>query len=207
METRFLIVRHPETTANATGRYVGRGDAPYTELGSKQVGLLASEITSCKPDRIFSSPLRRAREVAEAAASALGLELTLDERLTELDFGQAEGYTHDEIEAMGLTFDFHSMDAPVAPGGESRRDIYLRSQSFAEEQKQLGGIAAIVTHGGVFRSMLADLLHLPMDSIWSFDIRPAQIAELRMFDGRGTLMTFRRPRGEDVAVPPDEPRE
>lgn len=196
--TRFLIVRHPETLANTTGRYVGRGDAPYTALGAQQAELLVSEVVSWRPERVVSSPLRRTREVAEAAARQLDLAPVIDERLTELDFGRAEGMTLVEVTAAGLEFDFERADAPVAPGGESRQDIYLRSVAFALEQTQAGGTLAVITHGGVFRSLLVHLLGLSLEAIWCFDIRPAQIAEVHLVDGHGSLVAFRRPDAEHV---------
>ncbi len=200
MEIRFLLMRHPETSANATGRYVGRGDAPYTDVGRIQSNLLVAELADWRPERLYSSPLRRTREVVDRAAESLGLAPSVDERLNELDFGDAEGLTLDEVKAAGMAFDFHSAEAPVAPGGESRLDIYRRSVDFAAEQETVGGRLAIVTHGGVFRSLLVHLLGLPMEAIWSFDIRPAQIAEVRRFDSHGALVSFRRPEGEAAAV-------
>ena len=197
-ETRFLIVRHPETTANTTGRYVGRGDAPYTPLGESQAPLLSAEIVAWRPDRLCSSPLRRTKDVAVPAAEKLDCDVQIDDRLTELDFGQAEGLTLSEISAAGVVFDFESPVAPVAPGGESRTDIYRRSEAFALEHERLGGRVAVVTHGGVFRSLLVRLLGLELDDIWSFDIKPGQIAEVRLVNGHGALVSFRRPSGEDA---------
>lgn len=196
MDTRFLVVRHPQTEANVDGRFVGRGDTPYTELGVIQRSLLSAEIAGWMPDRILSSPIRRACEVAVEAAVRMGTTAALDPRLTELDFGVAEGLTHAELQGRGISFDFKSEYAPVAPGGESREDIYRRSASIAAEQLALGGRVAIVTHGGVFRSMLIDLLGLPLSAIWSFDIQPAQMAEVVHFGDRGMLQSFRRPAGE-----------
>lgn len=205
METRFFIVRHPETAANVTGRYIGRGDAPYSDLGSRQVGLLVAEIARWAPERLYSSPLRRAHEVGTLAAESTGVALRVDERLNELDFGDAEGHTLEEVRAAGLAFDFHSADKPVAPRGESRLAIFERSAQFAEEQEAVGGSVAIVTHGGVFRSLLVHLLGLPLEAIWSFDIRPAQVAEVCRIEGHGRLVTFRRPEGESARVLPEQP--
>jgi probable phosphoglycerate mutase len=205
MRTRFFIVRHPETTANADGRYIGRGDAPYTELGLEQARLLSDEIVSARPDRVVASPLRRTRDVGLSAAQELSMRLGIDERLTELDFGEVEGLTLAEVRASLIAFDFHNADAPVAPGGESRSDIFRRSAQFAKEQIDLGGRVAVVTHGGVFRSLVVFLLDLPLDAIWAFDIRPAQICEILVVEDRGIMVSFRRPLGESVIVSPDEP--
>jgi broad specificity phosphatase PhoE len=198
MRSRLLIVRHPQTEANVNGRFVGRGDTPYTELGELQRELLAAEIASFGPDRIVASPVRRTREVAESAADVLGLEPAYDELITELDFGAAEGLTYAELCERGIQFDFKREDAPVAPGGESRLEIFRRSAAVADREVRAGGRVAIVTHGGVFRSMVVYLLGLPLSAIWSFDIQPAQLAEVLVGEDHALLVAFRRPEGERV---------
>ena len=198
MNSRILIVRHPQTEANVDGRFVGRGDTPYTDLGSLQRELLVAEIVAYAPDRVISSPIRRAREVAESAALILGFEPAFDERATELDFGHAEGFTYAELCEQGIEFDFRREDTPVAPGGESRLDIMRRSAEVADEAVRGGGSVAIVTHGGVFRSMIVHLLGLPFGAIWSFDIQPAQLAEIAVRDDHALMTAFRRPAGERI---------
>lgn len=188
--TEVLIVRHPETRANTEGRFVGRGDSPLTERGVTQVGLLAGRITDFAPDTVWSSPLARAFVVAEKAARAGGVALNVDERLLELDFGQAEGLTWPQIEAAGLAFDYHSADRPVAPGGESRADIEARSAAFAEDLLALGGRHAVCTHGGVFRAMLVHLLGLGRSDIWAFHIRNGAVAHVTFDDGHGMIEEF-----------------
>jgi len=190
METRFLLVRHPETEANVDGRQVGRGDTPYTPRGVRQRELLATRIAVWEPDVIVSSPLRRALEVAEEARVRCAANLILDARLTELDFGVAEGLTYEEIAARDIMFDFRSVDLPVCEGGESRRSIYVRSAAVVSDQSSRAERVAIVSHGGVFRSLLAHLVGLPIDFIWSFDIRPAAVCEIRVIDGFGLLHEF-----------------
>lgn len=190
-DCRILIVRHPETEANTTGRFVGRGDSPYTELGRVQARRLPEEIAAFEADRVWSSPLRRAVEVARDASDRFSVELVVDERLSELDFGEAEGMTWEEIAEAGLRFDYRSMDEPVAPGGESRAAIAARSAEIADEIVSAGGRQAIVTHGGVMRSMLIHLLGLGSNDIWAFHLRNAQIAEIHVIEGHGMLEEFR----------------
>lgn len=174
----ILIARHPETEANVAGRWVGRGNAPFTPLGELQVDAIAAEIVRFEPDVIWSSPLDRARIPASRAAELLGTSHVTDDRLSELDFGAAEGLTFSEAEERGIAFDFKSQDVPVAAGGESRRDILSRCARVLEAALAESDRIAVVTHGGVFRSALVHLLELPMDAIWAFHIRNAGIAEL-----------------------------
>lgn len=193
----ILLVRHPETLANIDGRFVGRGDSAYTPRGEVQIMLLARRIAAFEPDVLLSSPLRRTRRVAEAAFQLMSEEsldtgeIIFDERLTELDFGDAEGLTWEETQERGIAFEFKRWEAPVAAGGESRRDIFERTAAVLDEALAGDGRRiAIVTHGGVFRSALPHLLGLPNDAIWHFDIRNGSVAECRMVDGHGLLVEF-----------------
>ncbi|MDA3935367.1 MAG: histidine phosphatase family protein [Actinomycetota bacterium] len=189
-ERRILLVRHPETEANVDGRFVGRGDAPYTARGERQAMLSVDEIVGFQPDEIWSSPLHRAHHVAENASAKLGVPHVVDERLNELDFGQAEGLTYQQTQDRGIEFQFGAQDAPVAPGGESRADILVRSGAAVDAASSAAMRVAIVTHGGVFRSAVVHLLGLPIDAIWSFDIRNAQCALFRIVDGHTMLERF-----------------
>lgn len=192
IETNILIVRHPETEANVTTRFVGRGDSPYTAEGCAQAARLPVEIQAFAPDRIWSSPLRRAFEVASAAAETTGVELVVDERLVELDFGLAEGMTWEEITEAGLKFDYRALETPVAPDGESRGDIERRSAAVAHAILEIGGNHVVVTHGGVMRAMLVHLLGLTDRAIWTFHLHNAQLAHVRVVDGHGMLEEFRQ---------------
>lgn len=190
IEARILLVRHPETEANVDGRFVGRGDSPFTSEGREQLARLPLCIARFEPDSVWSSPLYRARQVAERAAGSLGLEVCFDERLLELDFGEAEGMTVEEIEAEGMAFNYRDSESPVAPGGESRDDIARRAASFCDEVCAKPGRYAVVTHGGVFRASLVHLLGLHRDGIWAFHVHNAQLATVRVIDGHGILEEY-----------------
>lgn len=187
----FLIVRHPETLANVEGRFVGRGESPYTERGRRQVGLLAERIAAFRPEAVWSSPLARAHDVAVAAAAACGVTVTVDDRLSELDFGRAEGLTWPEIERAGLAFDYESVDRPVAPGGESRAQIEARVAAFTDDLVAAAGRHAVCTHGGVFRAMVVHLLGLRTSDIWAFHIRNGAVAHVSVTEGHGMIEEFR----------------
>lgn len=191
-ETHILLVRHPETEANVSGRFVGRGSTPFTAVGRKQLRRVPGKIASFRPDAIWTSPLERALRLAVAGATKAGCPLTVDERLVELDFGQAEGLTYDEVLAAGIPFDYQNAEAPVAPGGESRSHIQRRSAEFLGQLLEGGGRHVIVTHGGVFRASLVHLLGLASSDIWAFHIRNAQMAHVHAGDGYGVLEEYRQ---------------
>lgn len=189
-ETHILLARHPETEANVTGRFVGRGDSPFTERGAEQLQRVSGRIAQFAPGLIWTSPLSRALNLAEAASTLSAAPIRVDDRLVELDFGEAEGLTWEEIERRGLSFDYRSLTDPVTSGGESRRDIEVRSAAVANELLEIGGSHAVCTHGGVFRAMLVHLLALSRTDIWAFHIHNGSVAEVRIVDGHGMLEEF-----------------
>lgn len=191
-ECHILLVRHPETEANVSGRYVGRGDSAFTTEGKRQMRRLPAKVAAFKPDAIWSSPLQRANVLARAAGRVTGIEVREDARLVELDFGDAEGMTFDEISVAGMLFNYRDLDTPVAPNGESRGDIMRRTSAFFDDLLLLEGRHAIVTHGGVFRAGLVHLLGLDVKDIWAFHIHNAQLAYVRVTEGHGMLEEYRR---------------
>jgi broad specificity phosphatase PhoE len=90
-EIDILLVRHPETEANINGRLVGRGDSPYTHEGHRQLARVPRKIVAFAPDTVWTSPQERAARLARRAARLARVPVETDERLSELDFGEAEG--------------------------------------------------------------------------------------------------------------------
>jgi glucosyl-3-phosphoglycerate phosphatase len=191
-ETKLLMVRHPETEANVTGRFVGRGDSPYTDTGRIQARRLAEKVARFAPEAIYASPLRRALTVGRRAALKAGVALHVDPRLAELDFGEAEGLTWEEIADIGIEFNYRSAATPVAPGGESRDELLARVGSLMDELDARGGRFAIVAHAGVIRAILAHVLGLSTEQMWLFHMVNAQLVTVRIVDGHGMLEDYRQ---------------
>lgn len=189
-ETHILLVRHPETLANVDGRFVGRGDVSFTACGQRQLRRIPAKVAAFRPDTVLSSPLRRARVLAERIRRRTGVDLRIDDRLMELDFGDAEGMTYEQITAAGMVFDYRNLHAPVAPGGESRAQIEARAAAVCDELVSTSGRYAIVTHGGVFRASLIHVLGLDSTDVWAFHIRNGQLAYVRVVDGHGMLEEY-----------------
>jgi broad specificity phosphatase PhoE len=186
----FLLVRHPETQANVDVRFVGRGDSPYTAEGRRQLERITRTIARFGPDVIWSSPLTRALTLAEEAAALSSARLAVDRRLMEIDFGEVEGMTYDEIVASGNYLNYKDQEAPVSPGGESRGAVEARAAAVCEAALAAGGRHCLVTHGGVFRASLVHLLGLASTDIWAFHVHNGQLAYVSVVDGHGVLEKF-----------------
>jgi alpha-ribazole phosphatase len=189
-DTDILIVRHPETEANVNGRFVGQGESSFTAVGRIQARRLPRKIARFEPEAVWTSPLLRARVVAERAARITGAPLHVDQRLIELDFGVAHALTFEEIAEANIPFNYRSAEDPVAPGGESRNDLERRVASLVDEVHDAGGRHAFVCHAGVMRAALAHVLGLTGDQLWAFSIHNAQLAHVRFVGDHGMLEEF-----------------
>ena len=191
-ETHILIARHPETEANINGRFVGQGESPFTPAGRIQARRLPPTLARFAPDMVWTSPLERAYVVAERTSRLADVPLRVEPRLIELDFGAAHALTWEEIEAAGIPFNYRAEDVPVAPGGESRRDLQRRVGSVVEEARTHGGRHVFVCHAGVMRAALAHVLALSGDQLWGFDIHNCQLAHIRYVGDHGMISEFVR---------------
>ncbi|MDH6245897.1 glucosyl-3-phosphoglycerate phosphatase [Mycobacterium sp. OTB74] len=172
---RLLLLRHGQTTYNATSRMQGQLDTELSELGREQAVAAAEVLAKRQPLVIISSDLRRALDTATTLGERAGVPVTVDERLRETHLGDWQGLTHDEVDAAapGARLAWRD-DARWAPhGGESRVDVARRSMPVVEEQirnlPEWGIDAAdrpvvLVAHGGLMAALTAALLDLPVDN-------------------------------------------
>src|SRR4051812_12012133 len=101
MAHTVTLVRHGQTERSKIKAYSGRLDIALTEEGREQARRCAARLAcDATIDAIRCSPLVRARDTARAIADATGAPLTVDERLTEIDYGPFEGL--DRAGARGL---------------------------------------------------------------------------------------------------------
>jgi len=122
------LLRHGQTEHTPERRFSGSSDLPLSELGRAEARAAALALKDRGIDAIVASPLQRCRETAQAAAEVLGLPVEVDEDLRELDFGEWEGLTGEEVRARSpLAFRrwWSAIDVR-APGGESIADVSAR---------------------------------------------------------------------------------
>ncbi|MGV9735887.1 bifunctional RNase H/acid phosphatase [Rhodococcus aetherivorans] len=157
--TRMLLLRHGQTPLSVERRYSGRGNPPLTELGRAQARAAARRIGERgNVAAVVSSPLGRARETADAAASALGLPVTVHEGLIETDFGKWEGLTF--LEAAQRDPDLHRRwlgDTSVRPpGGESFDEVRGRLATVRDDLvAEYGGAnVLVVSHVTPIKTLL-----------------------------------------------------
>jgi broad specificity phosphatase PhoE len=129
-------------------------------------------LASVECEAVYSSPRLRALETAAAISAVLGRAPAMDEDLRELDFGELEGRTYDEIAASEPALYRAWMTTPTKvrfPGGESFADLKARSVAALERIRRLHENAIVVTHGGVLRAGVAAWLSMPDEAIFRLD--------------------------------------
>ena len=94
---RLILVRHGSTAWNEEGKYQGTVDVPLSDKGRQEAEMVAERLRHEKIDAVYSSNLRRARETAEIIARPHGLPVQVVDELGEINFGDWEGLTAQEI--------------------------------------------------------------------------------------------------------------
>ena len=155
--SRVYMVRHGQTALNAEKRFRGIMDIPLNEQGRHDARKAADRLANSGITAVYSSPLGRAREVAEAISIRSGLSAhEAEDGLTNLDYGYWHGLTKDECSEKYPDDWQHYRRAPevaVCPGGEALNaaaDRVIATLRRLGERHQGEAIAA-VTHGVMVR--------------------------------------------------------
>ncbi|MCL2339587.1 MAG: histidine phosphatase family protein, partial [Actinomycetia bacterium] len=185
--TSILLMRHPQSKGNRSKRYMGQQNAYLSKLGWQQCVRAIDGLVNWQPTAVVTSPLSRCLAVAMPTAAYLGLELEVDDRLMEMNFGVLEGCTHQEALDRGLAFpwDPSSGTWPVS-GAESIEDFTERLQAVAADLTARRGRIAVITHGGVLRMLTSFWLHMPSEYSWAMTIRNVESACFSL-DKAGTV--------------------
>ena len=169
--TSVYLIRHGETTWNAERRLQGTMDAPLSDREQRQVRRLVDALRHAPLAAVYSSPLQRAQETAQALAEAHRLPLILADDLRELNQGEWESRLLDEVAAQDgarLQAWWDSPHTARMPGGESLLEVQDRAlRAFWDlVARHQGQTIALVAHGGVNKTVLLALLGAPLASYW-----------------------------------------
>lgn len=171
MKDRGLIMlRHGETTYNATRRMQGQLDTELSERGLNQAVDVAHRLGHLRVSRLLSSDLRRASETARVIGERLELGVEIDPRLRETHLGIWQGQTHAQVDATypGKRAAWRNSPGWAPPEGESRLDVAARARPvidelLAEHTDWPGTWVVIVAHGGAISALTSNLLGFSVD--------------------------------------------
>lgn len=190
---KLFLVRHGQTDWNLTRHFQGQTDVPLNQTGIQQVQQVAKRISAEKIDLIYSSDLSRAVETAKIIRAA-GVKPTLqiDPRLREVNFGDWEGLTYNEIKEKypdSLASWERDVYGSSPPNGETLEDLAKRVQSFLDDllQKYTDEIVLVVAHGGVLQVLVCLALKLPPMMYWQFYLATASLSKISFYPAGAIL--------------------
>jgi probable phosphoglycerate mutase len=170
------LVRHGETAWSVSGQHTGTTDIPLTRTGELQALALGKLLAGRTFDRAISSPLGRARRTAELAGFA---DAGVDDRLCEVDYGELEGLTTEQIWERTPGWELFR---DGCPGGESPAGISARADEVLEHLRGLGGTTLLFGHGHRFRALGARFLGQPIGAATNLRLDAGSLSILA--DGR-----------------------
>lgn len=159
MVTTIYLIRHGEAMGNVDGIFQGHTDCEISSKGKIQLECLKERCKEIEYDVIFSSPLKRAIETAEAVNFYHDLPIQTDKGLMEINGGIFEGKKWDELpnlypEAYDLWTNQHSKF--TVEDGESMESVFNRITLTVTKlaARNRGKKIAIVSHGCAIRNFL-----------------------------------------------------
>jgi broad specificity phosphatase PhoE len=193
-----LLIRHGATANNVSrpAKLQGRGsDLPLSPAGAKAAEETGGFLADCRLAAIYSSPLLRARQTAQAIAQPHGLEVQTVSELTEVDVGQWEGRSWEEINTKWPDDYQRFMDDPASHpylGGETMSQLHQRVTPIWDALlgRHIGQTIAVVTHNVVNRVLLAPLLGLPLSKARGIHQDNCGINVIQWHGGQMKLITL-----------------
>lgn len=176
---RLLLVRHGETVWNSERRLQGQEDIPLSARGIEQARSLAPVVRAFAPATVVASDLKRAHQTAEALGYGA---CKLDERLREAHLGAWVGLrAADLLREEPASYLAWREGTLTPPEGESFEQLQVRTLAVLQDVLREPGPVLVVTHGGVVRAALAQLLGLYPDRI--VPVSPASLTIVDVEEG------------------------
>ena len=169
--TTVYLVRHVQTAWNKEEVFRGRADIPLNETGHKEALLTGQYLRGVKVDWVYSSPLSRAVETAEAIVRHKGKEVGILEGLIDIDFGQWQGISHEEVRERYGELYRQWKDVPHLvrfPEGETLEEVSERALRAIDEvvQNHADETLVMVSHRVVNKVVLCGILELDNSHFW-----------------------------------------
>ena len=164
---RIYLIRHGRQDSTLCNVNIGLANE-----GKEQARIVGKRLCNYGIDALYASNLLRAKETAELIKEELVLagkwpadrEIVIREGLREIDFGDLEGIENSQVPI--VYHDFMKQRAAMTedlsfPGGECGQQVFDRAFPILEEIVASGcERVAVVTHGGVIRSLLTGILRM-----------------------------------------------
>lgn len=192
MVFRMLLVRHAQTAWNHEGRVQGHSDPPLSALGERQAERVGNRLALEQIDAAYASDLQRTYRTAELALAGRGLNAQRDPAWRELNFGEWESLTYDDVMARDPELAQHRLADPAhiaPPGGEHLGHLEQRIMPAIEalRERHHGQTVLVVTHGGPLRVLACRLVGADLNHAWRFEATHGGLSAVRWFEAGATI--------------------
>jgi probable phosphomutase (TIGR03848 family) len=190
--TYVLLIRHGENDWVGTDRLAGRTPGVHlNDKGHSQSARLAELLATQPVTAVYSSPLERCLETATPVAAALGVTVTPEPDVLEVDYGEWQGGTLKELaKTPEWQLVQHNPSSFQFPGGESLHQVQTRAVWTVERivRAHPNQLVAIFSHGDVIRTTLAHYMGTPLDLFQRISIGTASVSALAFFGVRPMVL-------------------
>ncbi|MEK0320801.1 MAG: histidine phosphatase family protein [Nitrosopumilus sp.] len=190
---QIIFLRHGQAKNNTERILAGRTEGvPLTDTGIKQSEYTAELLEHMNISAIYSSPIERAKHTAEIVGKHNSLDITIDDRLNELDMGKFTGMPYDEIfKSHGNVFmKFYNSDLEIAHNGvETFPDVKKRILGIVDYiiEKHPDQNILLVTHMDPIKAMLSTVVDLSPTNLFELIIANASLNIFREKDRKFSL--------------------
>jgi probable phosphomutase (TIGR03848 family) len=192
-----ILLRHGRSTSNTAHTLAGRTNGvDLDDTGREQAIALVERIGSLPIRAIVCSPLLRCRRTVEPLAAALALEPTVDERISEVDYGSWTGRKIGDLVKEPLWAVVQQQpSAAVFPDGEGLAHVQARAVAAIREHDRTiterhdgDALWLACTHGDVIKAVVADALGMHLDGFQRITADPASMSVIRYTPVRPFVM-------------------
>ena len=191
---KLILVRHGETAWNRDGVVQGQTDVELSEHGRRQAELVALALKDEPVEAIYASPLKRALETAQAIARYHQAPLEIDACLMELDAGELDGLTYQQMREGYPAFlkEWVKDAGPLKlPGGECLQELQDRAWPCIErmQEKHPRGTVVVVSHNFALQTIICKAIGLKLSDFRRLRLAVAGLSIID-FSERGTALTL-----------------
>ncbi len=186
---KLFLVRHGRTIWNKEQIFRGTKDVPLDEVGKQEAQLVGERLKDEVITAVFSSPLSRAKETAEAIARFHRVEVQCLAGFNDLHFGEWEGMHHKEVKERYPDLYQEWLKTPhqvCFPGGEGLDEVRSRAMEAIEDiiTRHPQGAVVLTSHRVVLKVVICALLGLDNSRFWHISQDTAAINCFHYQDGR-----------------------
>ncbi len=189
----LILIRHGETTWNKEGRVQGLSDIELSAVGLHHARQLALSLKDHHIREIYSSPLVRARKTAEIINQYHNAPLHLESGLMEMNQGDFEGFSYQDLMAREKDFLKKWMSDPACvkmPNGESFTELQNRAWKVIEGILAGPDNALVVSHNFTITSILCKIKNISLAEFRSVHVDTTSKTVVRFQNGSAAIELF-----------------